>query len=102
MAGEYSESTVTGNAYVRARKVIIDYKLDQLPVATFIRERVMTLGAETLKTPVANVSGVYDAEATIALRDPEDGTLTGDTMTQAQVFQALYSLFYQLSVEADA
>jgi len=102
MPGEYSESTVSGNAYIRARKVIIDYALDQIPVATFIRERVMTLGGETIKTSVVNVSSTYNPTAEIALRDPDTGELTNETMTHAQMFKALYSLFYQLSMEADA
>ena len=102
MASEYQETIVNGSAYIRARKVLIEYQLDQIPVVTFVRERVMTIGSEVLHTPVVNVSGTYNPTSEIALRDPDTGELTNETMTHAQMFQALYSLFYQLSTEADA
>ncbi len=101
----YKESSVAGSSYVRAGSVFIDNGLINKSIA-FQEQEVMTLGDEVISKSLGLVASEFTAEnqdTAFALLDPETNQqVDGQTMTFADVYNALYSLYLHLALERDA
>lgn len=102
MSNLYQETQVTGSRYRRAKYVNINNSKGQVPQISFEEERITVLDdGKSFSESVGSLSTAFDATSIIPLLDPETGEDTGNTMTQAEVFQALYSLYFKLAAERD-
>jgi hypothetical protein len=99
----YQETTGSGTSWRRAKQVLIKNPLDtsQKPIM-FFEEDVAIVGDKQFTSEGHIVSTNYDPEYPINLRDPETGEKTGNVVTQALVYQALYSLYLDLAERRDS
>lgn len=98
----YNESTVAGTAWQRCHTVTIRNPLGGAPTIEFGEERVIALDGEDMRTWVAGCIKAFSPTGQFPLLDPETNLPTGQTMTHAGLYQALYSLYMQTAAERDA
>lgn len=99
---EYKERAVAASTYQRARAVTINHKRGEVPHVVFQEEEVLVLdGGETIRRDVSYCEAELSGED-IALRNPTTGNLTGATITQAQLYAAIYSLYRMVAAARDA
>jgi len=99
---DYKETAVTGKKWQRCNVVHIDNPYNAQPTVTFAEEEVASVGNETFIKPADQIHFAFDPSVVIQLRDPGTGELTGQTMTGADIYAALYSLYIQSALERDA
>lgn len=99
---DYKESNVEGKSWQRCSQVLISNAKDAQPRVTLSEERVYVVGDKELSYPIPGIQFDFDPSIVIQLRNPNTGDLTGSTMTGAQVYVALYSLYIQKALERDA
>jgi len=97
----YKESTLSGSQWQRCVRVTIDNNYKQVPQVTFHEERITLAGDKTFQENVGAVYATFDPNAEIALLDPETGVPLGTTMTQGQVYLAMWSLYMAKAKERD-
>ena len=110
----YKETTLSGISWTRCRAVTIvnplagtgeiDRKtnIQDGPVAYFQEETVLSVDGKEIRADAGSCSQKFDPTAMIQLRDPVSGELTGATMTHAELYTILYSLYLQTATERDA
>jgi len=92
---EYKATTVEGQKYNRAHTIIFFNPLDGMPSGEFQREDVIVIDGKKIKVPDKKVPIVFNPAKPIDIINPETGELTGSTVTMAELFAILYSLFVQ-------
>lgn len=94
MTFKLHQQPISGESFTRCPQIIIDNRLGTAPSVTFHQERVIGLadGGAT-KAPMQPVVMPFDPTAVIPIIDPETGEDTGRTMTQAEVYAAVYSAY---------
>lgn len=99
----YKESTVSGQSWQRAKVIQIWNEYGQAPRVEFIEEKVIFLDNEVIKQPAGGVGKtIEDFMEKIPIINPETGKDTGTTMTVAQVYAAIFSLYLNLAQERDS
>lgn len=98
----YQQTTVTGESWTRCHTVTIHNALAGVPAIAFSEERVTVLAGETLHRWTDTLRKDFDMAGTFPLLDPSTNAPTGATMTHAQLYVALYSLYMQTASERDA
>ncbi len=96
---------VIGTSEIRRRsfQVVIDNPLNDTPRVTFQEEEIITLpDGRVMHNPVSGVGEMFDPNGVIDLLDPNTDLPVGVTMTQQQVFLALYSQYIALAKARDA
>ena len=93
----YQYSTVTGESWLRAKRIVIDNPLNGVPAVKFVEERVVNIaGGEQYFRD----QGVLELTATeanmgneIPLLDPETGESTGQVVTYSEAYTMLLSAY---------
>lgn len=98
----YKQTTLSGTSWTRCRCVTINNPLTgDAPIAYFQEEKVMSIdGAQTTVDAGSCRKAFYPA-ATISMLNPETGEATGATVTHAELYAILFSLYMQTAVERD-
>ena len=78
---DYKETQVTGKKWQRCNVVHIDNPHQAQPTVTFAEQEVAEVDGATFQTQLGQIVFPFDPAATINLRDPGTGELTGQTMT---------------------
>lgn len=99
---DYKETAVTGKKWQRCNVVHIDNPYQAQPTVTFAEQEVAEVDGATFQTQLGQLVFPFDPVENINLRDPATGDLTGQTVTGADVYAALYSLYIQKAMERDA
>lgn len=97
MSTEYQHTHVTGESWLRAKRIVIDNPLGELPSAKFVEERIVNIaGGDQFRRD----AGVLEAPATpdameevIPLVNPATGELTGESVTYGQAQAVLHSAY---------
>lgn len=97
----YREQTETGTSWRRCHEVHIYNPLDGAKTVRMDEQDVVTFNGKTVSMNVGYITKEFDPSGVIALLDPETGQPTGETMPQAALYQALYSLYMQCATERD-
>jgi len=98
----YKEQTVTGESWQRCQQVVVENHRGSDPAVRFDEERVVALAdGEESRKPLGSLVMPYDPSAPIELRDPVSGDLTGESVTQADVYQILYSAYMNAAIARD-
>jgi hypothetical protein len=98
----YKQESITGTSYLRAKSVKIDSPVNQTPTVYFVEEQVTTLASgEVLTKEVDQLLVSYDPLAAITVLDPATGLPTGSTLTHAQIYQYLYSVYMAAATKRD-
>ena len=93
----YHQTPVTGVEYPRTYAIEIANRYGLMPSITFHMEALTLLAnGQTLSRGLPPVPAVFDPEAEIPLLNPADGEPTGESVTQAHLYQLLFSLCEQL------
>ena len=98
----YKSTTVGGDAWTRCHTVTIRNPLAGVPRIEFAEEQVIAIGDKTLHQWTDCVNKDFASDGTFPLLDPTTNATTGATMTHAQLYVALYSLYMQTAAERDA
>lgn len=104
----YRQTSVTGESWVRATRIVIENPRKGVPAATFIEEQVVNVGDDEVARPVGNVSEpfiVSGEEANLMesfdLLHPETGEVVGSA-TYLDIHVMLHSLYYHVAAKRDA
>lgn len=97
MSTNYQYTAVTGESWLRAKRIVIDNPLNGIPVAKFVEERVVNLaGGEQYFRD----QGVLEGQLTVGqmgheipLLDPETGEPTGQVVTYGEAYIMLFSAY---------
>ena len=109
----YKESTLVGSVYTRAKTLTIHNPLTGLvnDYTKALEHKKRVIFAEET---IANINNTYVAisesmchtefnpTSIINLRNPETGEPTGNTVSHAELYVILYSLYLQTAEERDA
>jgi hypothetical protein len=100
----YNEISVAGNVWTRCSSVYIGNNYGVTPTITFGEQQLIAL--ENLAPMVVNsntsCSTEFDAAANIAILDPATGNPTGQTVTQQELYNIVYSLYIATAKARDA
>lgn len=90
----YKETTGTGTTWRRAKQVIIKNDINAVQKSImFFEEDIANIGDKIFSNDAGILQTNYDPSYVINLRNPQTGERTGNVITQALVYQALYSLY---------
>ena len=91
----YKETTGSGTSWTRANRVMILNPLESdIPKQiSFFEETVAIIGDTTIKSESGYAVAYYSPDKPIDLLNPQTGESTGKTITQAEVYQAIYSMY---------
>lgn len=97
----YKETTISGTSWRRTKSVLIDNTYQKTPFLVFEEEDIFQVNNNYISKPTMPSDGRlaidFNPEATIPLLDPSTGQPTGATMTHADLYVALNSLYMQLA-----
>lgn len=103
---QYHETSVAGAKWQRCRRytLVLPYGSDDTGKLFLFAEEVVVVvdGAVVSSQPAGACSVAYVPAEDIPLRNPITDALTGSTMSQALLFQALFSLYRQTAEARDA
>ena len=99
----YKQTTVSGESWVRANRVVIENPLNSIPSISFVEEKAINIGDETIKKLVSNVGAeMTDPAKTFQLVNPATGLPTGTTATYGDIYVMIHSLYMDLVNQRDA
>jgi len=100
----YNQNVVSGTEtkWQRCCRIEIQNSFAQAPIANFFEEILTTLpDGTTMKSPTGGLQMVAsDLTQSFSLIDPSSGGVVG-TMTYAQLYGAIYSLYLTLAAARD-
>lgn len=97
----YKEQTGSGTSWTRAKQVIINNNYNSTKNILFFEEDIATVGDKVFQTSAGMVSTPFDPQGVISLRDLGTGERTGNVISQATIYQAIYSLYLDLAEARD-
>lgn len=99
----YRQSQISGESWIRAKRVILENPLGGVPEAHFVEEKVISVDGETIKQamPPTLSSKMTDPATSFPLLNPVDDTQVG-TITYEYLYIAVYSLHRYLASLRDA
>lgn len=97
MRTNYQYTAVTGESWLRAKRIVIENPLNGIPTAKFVEERVVNIAEGEQYFRDQGVLEVTTSEANITneipLLDPETGEPTGQVVTYGEVYALLFSAY---------
>jgi hypothetical protein len=110
----YKETTLAGTSWTRCRCVTITNPLpghghiqaitgiEEGPTAFFQEEKVVSDGSVQTSSDAGSCRKAFDAWAAIPMLNPSTSEPTGASVTHAELYAILYSLYMQTATERDA
>lgn len=93
----YQYSAVTGESWLRAKRIVIDNPLNGIPSVKFVEERVVNIAGGEQYFRDQGVLELTATEASmtkeIPLLDPETGESTGQVVTYGEAYIMLFSAY---------
>jgi len=101
---DYRQSNVTGQKWRRSCHGEFDNAFGRTPWIRYDWEDRVALGdGTTIATPAGSTLREFnDPAAVLALRDPQTGALTGQTITHGELYAILWSLAMESAALQDA
>lgn len=101
---KYKESTLTGSTYWRADRVIIEHPVNGTPLVIYHEREMFVTEDGAFPTPrmPQEIVAAVDLAGSVALRDLQTGELTGESVPNALLYQALFSDYLNRALERDA
>lgn len=97
----YKQTSISGESWQRCYEVSLQNPLNGTGRAVFLEEKVVSIEGQVIKQPVAGCGQDFSPSASFALVDPDTGDQTG-TMTHAELYRILYSLYVDTAAKRDA
>ncbi len=98
---DYKESEIMGTKWQRCRQVVLDNPLGVPPTIRFDEQEILSLEGREIRRNAGSLSVPFDAERSIALRDPATGKATGATATYGNVYLLIYSAYIDAALARD-
>jgi hypothetical protein len=100
----YNEISVAGNIWTRCSSVHIVNNYGATPQIIFGEQQLIELDnlPSIVTSGGTSCSALFDAAANIAMLDPTTGASTGQTVTQQELYNILYSLYIATAQARDA
>ena len=102
---KYRQKTMTSEKWLRARRIVIDNRLGELPVAKFVEEKVTRTGdgEEYFKDDgyIEVPATMNMMEETIQILDPETGEPTGHEISYAEIQNIMASAYIHFAMKRD-
>ena len=99
----FKELPITGTAWERCSSIGFQNPHGAPSSYSFAEEKIMVLDTGKVVTEFsAALSGMYAPSKRIPVIDPETGVATGAFVSEAYLYQLLYSKYMQLIAERDA
>lgn len=99
---DYKETTTLAKEWQRCRTVTISNPLGGTPAISFEEERLIQMSDGVARRSATGCGLKFTPAATFPLLDPSTNLPVGASMTHADLYVALYSLYMQTAVERDA
>ena len=100
----YKESQIQGSTWTRCRAVTVinpHPSTGQIAKAYFQEEKAIAFDNTVLLSDRGSCGVGFDAEATVAMLDPQTGQPTGQTFTHADLYKMLFSLYMEAAKKRD-
>ena len=97
----YNEQTGSGTSWTRAKQVIINNNYNTTKNIVFFEEDIATVGDKVFQSNAGMLTAQFNPQGIINLRDLQTGERTGNVVSQALVYQAIYSLYLDLAEARD-
>ena len=98
---DYKQSALSGTEWQRCNVVVVTNPLGGAPRISFEEERVISVGGSVIKQGIGGCQKAFNPTGTFPLLDPSTNEPIGPSMTHAELYVALYSLYMQTAVERD-
>ncbi len=102
----YKEELISGQSWVRCRDIYISNPLQvsgaTAPMVVFTEEKIAILADQKVTLGVSTCSKVFESNSgLIEMRNPLTDELLGTTVSHAELYAILYSLYLQTAIERD-
>ena len=97
----YQQTDAPGTAWKRCNKIIIDNPLVGAKSALFLEQDAVSLGGRTIVGDAGFCTASFNPASNIYIRDIQTGELNGNYVTQAYLYEILFSLYMQTALERD-
>lgn len=97
----YNQTNVSGTQWQRCHTVKITNQLNLAKKIEFEEEKVIDLDGKYFHDWTVGCSKEFSDTGEFSILNLETGQPTSETMTHAQLYQALYSLYMQTAQERD-
>ena len=100
----YKQTSVTGESWIRANRVVVENPFGGAPSIGFAEERVFNIGGESVTQPSGNVGTYFtpfNANNEFNILNPETGEVVG-VAKYSDVYVMLHSLYIHLATIRDA
>ena len=102
MAKKYKEKNVSGTEWLRYVSFTIQNPYNLPPSVVIAEEKILEVpGAPPLTESSTMLNGLLDPENVIEIIDVDTGLPSGETITEAYLYQAIYSKYIQMAQERD-
>lgn len=98
---DYKETTHVITEWQRCFRAVVEHQRHEVPRIDFLEE-VVTINGSEERRQVPGCSVTYSPADILPMRNPEDDEFTGETMTQAEVYAVLYSVYRWAADQRDA
>jgi hypothetical protein len=100
---DYKENEVAGRSWQRCNQVLISNPLEGAPMVRLSEESVISIDGHRFSNSLPGIQFEFDPSITIQLVNPATGAkIAGKTVTGADVYVSLYSLYIQKALERDS
>lgn len=93
----YNETNISGTQYQRAAEIKIinplNTELDK--IITFVEQKVYVLDSKSIVEGAGILNVTFNPSEVITIIDPSTGEPTGNTVTHAEIYKILYSVYIQ-------
>lgn len=103
MSANYSETSITGTEWKRCVRMTFTNPHAGTGVVRFEEEKAISIDGHVNLTPVNELFvRAFAADGSFPLRNPETGATIGTSMTHAELYAVLYSLYIAEATARDA
>ncbi len=102
---KYSSSSVTGESWTRAKRIVIENPLNLDNLIKFIEEKVIIMDGEYIHLDQGILDmklGVDDLSTTFDIIDVTTGEPTGEKMSYGTLHSIIFSVYMALALERDS
>jgi len=99
---DYKQQSTSVDKYNRFSTITILNPLNRAPLVSALEEQVLSISGETILRQVGEINKPFNPYENFPERDPATGELTGNTLSSADVYKAIYSYVVRMAEERDA
>jgi hypothetical protein len=97
----YKQSEVVGQQWRRCNSIQISNPYNGQATLVFGEEEIISLPGADIQRPMVPLSAVFDPTKEIPLVNPNTGELTGESISEMDVYIILFSKYMALAKERD-